>query len=111
MTEDLLFIITFSFPQTEPSSQLLLKYLFPVVTIGIAYGTASTPLCRGRGAHGKFFPRRRAMPCLATLAQPANPEAGGRDGRAVVRPPETRGEADASRRNVPPARGEDSGGS
>ena len=64
--------------------ELLLKYLFPVVTIGVAYGNASTPIRRGGGADGQFFPRRRAVPCFPALPEPADPKAGRRIGRTVI---------------------------
>src|SRR5580658_4754737 len=42
----------------EPRWHRLLKYLFPSVIIGVAYGNAPIALRGRRGADGEFFPRR-----------------------------------------------------
>jgi hypothetical protein len=57
-------------------SQLLLKYLFPVIIIGIAYGNATASLRGRRGADQKLLPGRRVMPRCPAFVEPANSEAG-----------------------------------
>jgi glucan phosphoethanolaminetransferase (alkaline phosphatase superfamily) len=55
--------------------ELLLKYYFPLDTIGVAYGNAPASIRCGGGADGKLLASSRALPCLATVVEPADSEA------------------------------------
>src|SRR6266436_866148 len=100
MSSDLLIIDSIFVAPNEPPQELLLKYLFPVIMIGIAYGNASASIRGGSGAHEKFLASRRTIPRFPALAQPANPKARGRVGRAVVRAHEARRQINPPRRSL-----------
>src|ERR1700722_5251181 len=68
----------FQFQNIPTDWRLLLKYFVPLITIGAAYGDASTPLRCGCGSDGKLLARSRAMPRLTAVLEPADSKTRGR---------------------------------
>ena len=58
--------------------------MVPISVIGLAYGAAPAALLSGRLALAVFYTRGRARARGTAVAQPADPQAGGRIGGAAL---------------------------
>src|ERR1035441_9481918 len=66
---------------------LLLKFFVTIVDIVLTYGTAPTPLPRGRGRNGQLYPRFRAQSHKSTVSKPADYKARARAWPQAIPPP------------------------
>src|SRR5580704_10642447 len=60
--------------------------MVPISVIGLAYGAASAALLSGGLALAVFYTRGRARARGTAVAQPEDPQAGGRIGSAALQP-------------------------